>query len=96
MYGLQGLIKENIPTSTFETIHSSCPNKTSITHSTRSDKCSNNQQNSYAPTNIAQESPINQSYQQTIDIQELRNMMKSRFEQMGTMLNLLTTVLTKL
>jgi hypothetical protein len=30
------------------------------------------------------------------DIQDLRDMMKSLFEQMGTMLNLLTTVFTKL
>jgi hypothetical protein len=53
-------------------------------------------QNSYADKNIEQEPHINQPHQQTSDIQELKNMMKSLFEQMGNMLNLLTTVLTKL
>jgi hypothetical protein len=52
-------------------------------------------QNSYAATNIEQDQHINHSHQQTSDIQDLKNMMKSLFEQMGTMLNLLTTVLTK-
>jgi hypothetical protein len=52
-------------------------------------------QNSYACTNIEQEPHINQSYQQISYIQEL-NMTKNLFEQMGTMLNLLTTVLNKL
>jgi hypothetical protein len=52
-------------------------------------------QNSYAAINIEQDQHINQSHQQTSDIQDL-NMMKSLFEQMGTMLNLLTTLLTKL
>jgi ABC-type lipoprotein release transport system permease subunit len=53
-------------------------------------------QNSYAATNIEQDQHINQPHQQTSDIQDLKNMTKSLFEQMGTMLNLLTTVLTKL
>jgi hypothetical protein len=53
-------------------------------------------QNSYTPTNIEQEPHINQSHQQTSDIQELKIVMKSLFEQMGTMLNLLTTMLNKL
>jgi hypothetical protein len=52
--------------------------------------------NSYAPTNIEQEPHINQSHQQTSDIQELTNMTKSHFEQMGTLLKTLTTVLNKL
>jgi hypothetical protein len=39
---------------------------------------------------------MNQSHQQTSDIQELKNMMKSLFEQMGTMPNLLTAMLNKL
>jgi hypothetical protein len=46
--------------------------------------------------NTEQYPHINKSHQQTSDIQELKNMMKSLFEQMGTMLNLLTTMLTKL
>jgi hypothetical protein len=52
--------------------------------------------NSYALTNKEQEPRINQSYQQTSDIRELKNMMKSHFEHLGVMLNLLTTELTKL
>jgi hypothetical protein len=47
----------------------------------------------YAPTNIEQEPHINQSHQQTSNMQELKNTMKSIFEQMGTMLNLLTTMI---
>jgi hypothetical protein len=43
MYGLQRPTKENIPTPSSETIHSSCTNQTNITHSTRSNICSNNQ-----------------------------------------------------
>jgi hypothetical protein len=43
MYGLQGTTKENIPTSKFETIHFSRTNQTNITHSTRSNICTNNQ-----------------------------------------------------
>jgi hypothetical protein len=53
-------------------------------------------QTSYAATNIEQDQHINQSHQQTSDIQDLKNMMKSLFEQMETMLNLPTTVHTKL
>jgi hypothetical protein len=53
-------------------------------------------QNYYNPTNTEQEPHINQPHQQTSDIQDLKNMMKSLFEQMGTILNLLTTMLTKL
>jgi hypothetical protein len=52
-------------------------------------------QNFYAPTNIEQELHINQPHQQTSNIPDLKNTMKSLFEQVGTMLNLLTTVLTK-
>jgi hypothetical protein len=53
-------------------------------------------QNSYACTNIEQEPHINQFHQRISDIQELKNMMKNLFQQMGTMLNLLTTVLNEL
>jgi malonyl CoA-acyl carrier protein transacylase len=47
-------------------------------------------QNTYATTTIEQDQHINQPLQQTSD---LKNMMKSLFEQMGTMLNLFTTAL---
>jgi hypothetical protein len=40
--------------------------------------------------------PVNQPLQQFNDISDLKDLMKSLFEQMGTMINLLTTVLTKL
>jgi hypothetical protein len=53
-------------------------------------------QNSYAPTNTEQEPYMNQSHQQTSDTKEKKNMMRSLFEQMGTLLNLLTTMLIKL
>jgi hypothetical protein len=53
-------------------------------------------QNFYAPTNIQQGPQTNQPHQQTREIQDLKNMTKIFFDQMGTMLNLLTTVLTKL
>jgi flagellar biogenesis protein FliO len=45
---------------------------------------------------IEQEPQTNESHQQSSDNQDFQNMMKSQFEQMGTMLNLLTSVLTKL
>lgn len=48
----------------------------------------------YSPTNISQNP--NQPHQQSSDMQELKNMMKGLFEQIGTMLNLLTTVIAKL
>jgi hypothetical protein len=40
--------------------------------------------------------PITQPPQQPNDVLDLKLMMKSLFEQLGTMLNLLTTVLAKL
>jgi hypothetical protein len=52
-------------------------------------------QNSYTVTNVQPDQYINQPHQQTSNIQDLKNMMKSLFQQMGTMLNLLTTILTK-
>jgi hypothetical protein len=51
---------------------------------------------SYTPTQVDGLQYINQPHQQNSDIHELKNMMKGLFEQMGTMLNLLTTVLNKL
>jgi hypothetical protein len=54
------------------------------------------QQNSYASTNIEQESHRNKSRQQTSDMQDLKHTMNSLFGQMWTMLNLLTAVLPKL
>jgi hypothetical protein len=53
-------------------------------------------QNSYTPTQIDDLQYINQPHQQNSDIHELKNMMKGIFEQIGTMLNLLTTLLNKL
>jgi hypothetical protein len=50
----------------------------------------------HVPTNTEQAPYIKQSYQQTSDMQELKNMMKSLFKQMGTMINLLTTVINRI
>jgi hypothetical protein len=50
-------------------------------------------QNSYAPIHIKQVPHINQSHQQISAIQNFKDMMKSPFEQMATMLNLLTNML---
>jgi hypothetical protein len=50
----------------------------------------------HAPTNIEQEPQIKQSHQQTRDMQELKNMTKSFFEQTGTMINLFTTVINRI
>jgi hypothetical protein len=44
-----------------------------------------NKQNSYVATNIEQDQHINQPLQQASDIHDLKNMMKSPSEQMGTM-----------
>jgi hypothetical protein len=96
MYGLQGPTKETISTSPFETIHSSCTNQINLTHQPRVTYAQITKQNSYAATNIGQDQHINQLLQQISDIQDLKNMMKSLFEEMETMLNLPTTVLTKL
>jgi hypothetical protein len=65
-------------------------------HTTRSNICSNNQTKFLCCNKYRVKSTHNQSHQQTSDIQDLKNMMKTLFKQMGTMLNLLTTVLTKL
>jgi hypothetical protein len=46
-------------------------------------------QNSCTPTNAEQKPHTSQPHQQTSDIQNLQNTMKSLFEQMGTMKNLL-------
>jgi hypothetical protein len=44
---------------------------------------------------MEQEQQTSQSNQQTSDKQDLRNMTKPLFEQMGTMRNLFTSVVTK-
>jgi hypothetical protein len=53
-------------------------------------------QNFYVPINVQQEPQANEPHQQTGDIQDLENTIKSLFEQKETMLNLLTTMLNKL
>jgi hypothetical protein len=92
----RGTYKRKHTHLSFETIQSSCINQTNITHSIRSILCQITEQNSYAATNIEQDPHINHPHQQTSDIQDLKDMMKSLFEQMGTMIILLTTVLTEL
>jgi hypothetical protein len=70
MYGLQGPTKENIPTSPFETIHSSFTNQTNLNTQPGVTYAQITKQNSYAATNIEQDQHINQFHQQTRDIQE--------------------------
>jgi hypothetical protein len=95
MYGLQGPSKENIPTSPFEDMHSSSQIKQILCIQPGVSYAQVTKQEFHVPTNIGQEPHIKQSYQQTSDMQELKNMMKILFEQMGTMLNLLTTVINR-
>jgi hypothetical protein len=93
MYVLQGPTKETIPTSPFETVQS-CTNQT--LHTQRGATYAQiTKQNSNDATNIEQDQHIHQPLQQTSYIQGLKNVMKSLCEQMGTMLNFLTAVLTK-
>jgi hypothetical protein len=49
-------------------------------------------QKSYTHTQIENVQNTNQPHRQNSDIHELKNMMKGLFEQMGTMLNLLTII----
>jgi hypothetical protein len=68
MYGLQGPTKENKPTSPFETIHSSYTNQTILTHSTRSNICSNNPP---TPTSLRHEWTIpTDAYGRNLDFPE--------------------------
>jgi hypothetical protein len=53
-------------------------------------------QNSYTPAPLEEVPNTIQPHQQNSDMQELKNMIKGLFNQLGTMLNLLTSVLTKL
>jgi hypothetical protein len=53
-------------------------------------------QNSRAPTNSEQNPHINLPHQQPSDVQEFKNTTRSLFDQMGTGLNLLTTLFTKM
>jgi hypothetical protein len=84
-----------LSTSPFENIHSSLTNQSLCTQSGVI-YAQITKQNSCAFTNIGQEPHINQSHQQTSNMQELKKMMKSLFEQIGTMINLLTTVLNRI
>jgi hypothetical protein len=92
MYGLQGPTKENIPTSCMKQYTPPAQIKQTLHTPPGVTYAQITKQNSYAATNIEQDQHINQHLQQTSDIQDL----KSLFEQLRTMLNLLTTVLTKL
>jgi hypothetical protein len=96
MYGLQRPTKENIPTSPFENIHTSSTNQTNPIHSTRSNTCSNNQtkflsSNKYRSR--ATRKPISSANERYTGLKKYD---ENLFEQMGTMLNLLTAVLNKL
>jgi hypothetical protein len=88
MYSIQGPTKENIPTSPF-----SCTDRTVTIHSTRSYICSNNQikflrSHKYRARAILKPVSLNQRYAGI-----KKNVMEGIFKQMGTMINLLITVL---
>jgi hypothetical protein len=95
MCGLQGPTEENILTSPFE-MYTAAQIKQTLHTQPGVTYAQITKQNSYAASIIEQDPHINQPLQQTSDIQDLKNMIESLFEQMGTMLNFLTTVLTKL
>jgi hypothetical protein len=95
MFSLQGPTKEKYPPLCLKQytpaqIKQALHTQPGVTHAQIT------KQNSYAATSIEQDQHINQPLQQTSNIQDLKNMMKSLFEQMGTMLNLFTAALTKL
>jgi hypothetical protein len=85
---------KNIPTNLFEIIHSSAQIKHTLHIQSGVRYAQITKHQSFAPTNIAQKPHTNHPYQQTSNMQDLKHMLKSLFEQMGTMLNLL--MLTKL
>jgi hypothetical protein len=79
--------KENLPTSLSENIYSPCTNQTSPIHPTRSNICPNNKTKLLLPI---KHTSASSSIPKSSDREELKNRMKGLFEQMGTMLNLLT------
>jgi hypothetical protein len=92
MYGLQGPTKQNISTAPFETIHFPAQMKQNLHTQQGVTYAQITKQNSYAATNIQLDQHINQPHQQTSNIQNLKDMMKGLFGQMGTTIKL-TTVL---
>jgi hypothetical protein len=96
MCGLQGPTKENTPLHLKQYAPPAHIKQT--LHNQPGEKYAQiTKQNSYAATNMGQDHHINQPHQQTNDIcTRLKNMMDSLFEQMGTTLNILTAVLSKL
>jgi hypothetical protein len=95
MYCLQGPTKDNIPTSPLKQ-YTPAQNKQTLHTQPGVTYAHMTKQYFYASINIEQDQHTNQPHRQTSDIQYLKNLMKSLFGQMGTMLNLLTTMLTKL
>jgi hypothetical protein len=97
MYSLEKAPKENIPVTPFETIHSSCTNQTYLIHSTSSNICSINKTKficSHKYRARATHKPTLSANQRYTGIKKYDE--KPFFEQMGTMLNLLTTMLNNL
>jgi hypothetical protein len=92
----KGCTKENISTSPFEKIHSSHTNQTITAHSMKSYICSNKQTKFFRSNKYKARATSKPMPSITSDVQELKNMMKSLSEQMGTMLNLLITVLNRI
>jgi hypothetical protein len=96
IYSLQGTAKEDLPPSSNQTIYSSRPHPTNHPHTARSILCTNHLSKSFCYTNPCACPPANEPEQESNGISELTALMKNLFDQMGTLLNLLTTVLTKL
>jgi hypothetical protein len=92
MYSLQGSSEENLSTPPSQNLHFSCTASTNHKHATYAQAT----KTFYTPIEIDDVQYINQPHQQNYDVHEIKNMVKGIFEQMGTMLNLLTTVLNKL
>jgi hypothetical protein len=76
-YGLRRHTKGNIPTSPFETIHSSAHIKHTLYTQPGVIYAQVTKHISCSPTNVEQEPHTNQPRQQTIEIQDLKNMIKS-------------------
>jgi hypothetical protein len=86
MYGLQRPTKENVPASPVEKYTLPTQMKQTLYTQPGITYAHITKQNSYTATNIEQEPHINQPHQQTSNIQDLKDIMKSLFEQMGTMI----------
>jgi hypothetical protein len=99
MLGLQRPPKENISTLAAEALHFPRTSTTNLTHTTWRHLRPNRKHTVSAPTLSDQDlptTPAKQPHQTPSDIQDLKLQIKTLFEQLGKMLNLLNSVLSKL